>query len=162
MSTGEFRDGSGISFVPRRRASTLAGRILAVVLLAAGSWALVTGLLDWQHSNPVRNAGVYAVGTMTGYLGLHATVSFDAGTTARTAVSVATVASADPERVGELYQVFYDPENPGRTFIVGVDRLEAPWPLLAAAAGSALLGAVFAARPPRTRARRRVSARDRA
>lgn len=156
--TGDFRDGSSISFTPPARTSKGAGRALGVLLVAVA--AALGGLGIWleQTSSEVRNGGVHVPGVLIGYVdsaaGSFAQVSYDIPGRPSVSLSKDPVQVVSRNAIGRTFMVYYDPDSPGETFIEGIDQLDRPSALYLGAAGLGALGLIFTAIPPRARARR--------
>lgn len=154
---GDYGDGSSIYFDPGPRMSTTAGRVAAGILLVAGCLLVGGGATASALSSEVKNNGVSAVGTLTGYQqvpdigkGLRAVIRFDeSGGDGLTAYSHSRVSGANTLAVGSIYRVYYDPKHPERTFVDGIDQLYQPIPVYAAGGAFLLAGILFATRPPR-------------
>lgn len=124
------------------------------MLVIAALGLAVFGVFVQETSSEIRNMNVYASGVLIGFIevegseAMYAEVSYDIPGDPRTTLSQQPIVVASKNAIGRTFVVFYDPDDPSKTFIQGIDQLRPPVLVFAAAACAALMGLAMIVRPP--------------
>jgi hypothetical protein len=157
MTLGDYRDGSGLSWVPPRRKTYGLGIACASLVIIAGVAGFGWGVWDHQTSNEIRNSGETAMGMLVGYgpieggpvNGRYALVDFPISDSTVTGHSVEQVPAGTGLADGTPLTVHYLDGDPEKTFIDGVDQLRPPrLQIFFGSASVFLLGLLMLLRPP--------------